>query len=296
MTVGEALKQASTILKRNNIEDPSFEAGLLLSWLLKKDTGYLYSHDDESLDAEACEAFLEAVGRRADHEPFAYITGECEFLSLPFEVNPSVLIPRGDTELLAECALYAMGHETQWFRGPSFKLNPEGQYRVLEVGTGSGCLAVSMAKYVPTCRVDALDISEQALETAQRNAAKNGVADRISFHKIDFLAETLPSLHPYHLLISNPPYIPDSDIPGLMPSVRDYEPYSALAGGEDGLMFYRALSQKAESLLIPSGIIAVECGIHQACSIQRLFAEKNMKTQIFKDLSGIERVVAAQKV
>lgn len=298
ITVKDLLHQAISLLKEKNqqgMEDPSKEAGLLLSWVLKKDLGYLYAHTDYLVDNVQAEFYMSCVRRRAQHEPFAYITGECEFMGMSFFVNPSVLIPRADTELLAEAVICALGYKPFFFNQPCFHLAQKDTYRALEIGTGSGCLAVSAAKHINSLWVEAVDISEAALRTAEANAFRHGVNDRISFIQRDFLDKAAEVHPPYDIIFSNPPYIRASDIPELMPDVRDYEPHTALDGGVDGLAFYKALAQKAHELLLPHGILAVECGFDQAMIISEIFSKKGMKTLCLKDLAGIDRVVMAQK-
>ena len=325
MTMQELLRQGADILKQNHIEDPSREAGLLLSRASGMDLSLLYAHLDRTPDARQIEAYFSAIERRANHEPYAYITGQCEFFSLTFEVNPHVLIPRADTELLAEAAIFALGagglHQSlnRNLNQNMFRLPDKKEYRVLDVGTGSGCLAVSVARYAPSSVVDAVDLSGDALDTARRNARRHHVRDRINFIRADFLKSDLPPLQPrlsdtpdsiapepfapeprqarrYDLIISNPPYIPSGDIPSLMADVRDYEPHTALDGGRDGLAFYRAFAEKARDMLDPDGVLAVECGFDQALAIRELFEGRGMRTLILKDLSGFGRVVAARQV
>jgi len=297
VTIKDLLQQAVGLLKenwKNHREDPSKEAGLLLSWVLKKDLGYLYAHADTRIDNDKADLFLSCVRRRARFEPFAYITGECEFMGLRFNVNPSVLIPRADTELLAEAVIHALGQRSPFLTQPCFSLTPKAAYRALEIGTGSGCLAVSAAKHVKNVRIDALDISEGALKTAHNNAVYHGVDQRINFMRGDFLDKTVRLYPPYDIIFSNPPYIPTAHIPGLMPDVRDYEPHTALIGGEDGLIFYQALADRVSQLLSPQGLLAVECGYDQAQRVALIFSRKGMETLTLRDLSGIERVVLAR--
>lgn len=296
MTIREILSRAGKYLKERNIEDPSKEAGLLLSWLLDKDFGYLYAHDDRDLDGFEAERFWNLIERRGNHEPYAYITGRCEFMSIPFEVNPHVLIPRPDTEVLAEAAIYFLGKQ-EYFR-PEFRslytLPPKPSYTGLDLGTGSGCLAVSIAKLAGNIFFDAVDISRDALETARRNAALNKVDKRINFIESDFLSDSFSSGRKYDIIVSNPPYIPEGDIPSLMASVRNFEPYGALAGGEDGLVFYREIARKAPILLETLGIIAVECGFDQADQVKQIFEKNNFACAVLKDFSGINRTVIAR--
>jgi release factor glutamine methyltransferase len=289
------LKNASEYLAEKNVEDPSLEAGLLLSWLIKKDIGFIYAHPEMILDEKQEKAYLSIVERRGRHEPFAYITGECGFLDYTFHVSPHVLIPRGDTELLAQSALFALGQNPAYFNQDMFRLREQETYKVLDIGTGSGCLAVSIAKDAESVLVDAVDISQDALSIARKNATRYNVENQISFIKADFLDENISLPGEYDLIVSNPPYIPSKDIPSLMNSVRDYEPRTALVAGEDGLIFYRALADRASSLLSRSGIIVVECGYNQGYKVRDIFAYKNMETLLLKDLSDINRVVTARK-
>ena len=295
MILGHLLKRASEYLYERNVEDPSLEAGLLLSWLLKKDIGYIYANPEIVLDNETEENYLSIVERRGRHEPYAYITGECGFLDYTFYVDPNVLIPRGDTELLAQGALYALGQSPAFFNQDMFRLQRGNSYKVLDIGTGSGCLAVSVAKSQASVFVDAVDISSRALNIARKNAKRYNVEDQISFIKADFLDKNFVFPSSYDLIVSNPPYIPLKEIPFLMESVRDYEPHLALAAGEDGLIFYGELADRASFLLSEFGIILVECGYDQGYEISSLFSSKGFKTLLLKDLSGINRVVAATR-
>lgn len=295
MTLGNLLKKASEYLSQRNVEDPSLEAGLLLSWLLKKDIAYIYANPQIVLDNEKEKEYLSIVERRGRHEPYAYITGECGFLDYTFYVDPHVLIPRGDTELLAQGALFALGQSPAFFNQDTFRLKKRDSYKVLDIGTGSGCLAVSIAKSQTSVYVDAVDISAEALNIARENAKRYDVVNQISFVKADFLDKNFVFPGRYDLIVSNPPYIPLKEIPFLMESVRDYEPHLALAAGEDGLIFYRELATRASSLLSEFGIILVECGYDQGYEISKLFSDKDFNTLLLKDLSGINRVVAATR-
>lgn len=293
MTIGDLLKEASEHLKDNNVEDPSFEAGLLLSYVTGRDLSFIYAHPDEVPDSSLIEKYRACVERRGRHEPFAYITGECGFLDLTLYVDRNVLIPREETELLAQSALWTLGKSPAYFKPNLPRLPVKENYRILDVGTGSGCLAVSIARHCEPAFVDALDISNDAIAIARKNAEKYGVENRIDFINADFLNSFVNSAK-YDLIVSNPPYIPEGDIPFLSESVRDYEPYAALAAGKDGLVFYRALAQRASSLLLDHGMIIVECGFDQGQKVREIFSEKGMETVVLKDLAGIDRVVAAK--
>jgi len=295
MTLGNLLKKASKYLAERNVEDPSLEAGLLLSWLIKKDISYIYANPEIVLDDENEKKYFSIVERRGRHEPYAYITGKCGFLDYTFYVDPNVLIPRGDTELLAQSALFALGQNPEFFTQEMFRLKNKSSYRVLDIGTGSGCLAVSIAKGLDSVFVDAVDISENAMNIALKNAKRYGVEDRITFINADFLDKSIALSGNYDLIVSNPPYIPLNEMPYLMESVRNYEPAVALAAGIDGLIFYHEIAERAPTLLSQSGIVLVECGYNQGHKVSEIFSDRGFSTLLLKDLAGINRVVASTK-
>jgi release factor glutamine methyltransferase len=296
MRISRLLSESTRALEEAGIENAAYEAGLIISWTLKKPLTHVYAHTDEEVHRPDRDLVCGFVKRRAKGEPFQYITGECEFMSLRFSVNPHVLIPRSDTEILAEAALFALGCDMPYVRPSMFRLDPGncGEKRVLDVGTGSGCLAVSIAYYAKNARVDALDISDYAIETARGNAARNGVEGRIRFIRADFLHDTGFFREPYDLIISNPPYIAEHEKPDIMPSVRDYEPHEALFAGNGGMEFYERIAALSGELLAKDGIIAVECGLGQAERVGAIFSARGMETCVLNDISGIPRVVAAR--
>lgn len=295
MVLGDLLKEAIRHLKDNKVEDPSYEAGLLLSHVLGRDPGYVYAHPEEEVSNETAGQYRSLVERRGRHEPFAYITGECGFLDMTLFVNRHVLIPREETELLAQSALWALGKTPRYFNRRIPRLPEKGAYRVLDVGTGSGCIAVSLARHCDYIHVDAVDISVEAIAVARKNAEKYGVESRIDFIVSDFLND-FAIKEKYDLIVSNPPYIPEKDIKTLPVSVKGYEPLTALAAGSDGLIFYRALAERARSLLFGQGMIIVECGFNQGREVKGIFSETGMETFILKDLAGIDRIVAAVSI
>ena len=208
--------------------------------------------------------------RRQHNEPLAYILGTQPFLGLDILVTPDVLIPRPETEYMTELVIKKV-------------LGPRSYVRIADVGTGSGCIAVALAKYLPGSFVYAIDSSEKALAVAKANAKKHGVSDRITFLKGHLLE---PLKEKVDLIISNPPYIPTSDIPSLMPDVRDYEPVSALDGGPDGLKFIRELI----SVLSPqSSDLILEFGFNQSPAVLELARHKFPQAEIIKDQFGLER-------
>ncbi len=281
LTVKEALEWAAGILKEKNLETPVKEAGVLLAFVLSKEISWLYAHPQDVLSPILQQKFIESIGQRADGMPFQYISHKQEFMSLEFQVDSNCLIPRADTEILVETAL-------AWMQE-----HPVQPPRVLDIGTGSGAVAVSVAHYCTHAQIDAMDLSAGALRIAEENARHHQVSDRIRFLRADFLSWEPQS--PYAIVLSNPPYIPRNELKDLMPGVRDFEPRMALDGGEDGLMFYRAIALKAGKLLAPGGAVFTEVGIHQAGQVSQLYEKQGLSVRVYKDLAGIDRVVCGEK-
>jgi release factor glutamine methyltransferase len=230
--------------------------------------------DEEPLDF--ADPYRTLVDRRCRREPIAYILGEREFWGLPFEVTPDVLIPRPETELIVEEAL---------------ELFPAGHTPgvILDVGTGSGCLAVALALEFPEARVIATDISEAALGVARRNAATNGVADRIDFRAGDLLE---PVTETADLIVSNPPYVASGDAPGLVPEVREHEPHIALFAGTDGLSLFAKLFPSAARRLSPAGRLIVEVGYDQDDRVAAMAAKYGLTlSHVRQDLQSITRTL-----
>jgi len=277
-TVLKILKWTTDYFAGKDIGSARLEAELLLAATLDLDRVGLYVNFERPLDASELASFREQVQRRAQREPVQYILGETEFWSLTLHVGPAVLIPRADTEVLVEEALTRL----------------EGPARVLDVGTGSGAIAVALAHEKTETTVTALDCSEAALEIARANAERNGVADRLTCVTGD-LAD-LP-LGPFEMVVSNPPYIPSADCEELMPEVRDHEPRLALDGGADGLTAYRQLAAQAGKILVPGGWLLVEVGIDQAADVGALFEAAGLTDITYRDdYSGIPRVVMGKTV
>lgn len=276
-TVLKLLRWTAEYFNGRGIDSARLDAELLLADTLGLDRVGLYLNFERPLQADELAVYREQVRRRAGREPLAYILGRTEFWSLPLRVTPAVLIPRPDTELLVEQALARVA----------------GAARVLDVGTGSGALAIALAHERPECAVTAIDLSAAALAVAADNARANGVAERIDFAEGDLAV--LP-MGPFDLVVANPPYIPHGDLAALMPDVRDFEPRLALDGGADGLDAYRALAGQARRVLAAAGWLLVEVGIGQAAAVQQLFAGAGL-TEVFtaRDLAGIERVVGGRK-
>ncbi len=234
---------------------------------------------EKVLDEEQERLFLEAIARLKQGEPVQYVVGGCEFMSLWFGVNQSTLIPRADTEILVEEIIERMtGREN---------------VEIFEIGTGSGCIAASLAYYLKQARVTAVDISKGALQTAEENARHLGVGDRCTFFECDIMKEFPKFRELPDVVVSNPPYIPKQDILNLDKKVKDFEPISALDGGEDGLDFYRQIVSAAE--LAPNGILAFEVGIGQAEDVADIMKSRFCDIEIKCDIGGIKRVVIGRQ-
>lgn len=272
-TVLKLLKWTTEYFTEKGVESARLEAELLLTATLKMDRVGLYVNFERPLDQDELADFREKVRRRASREPVQYILGETEFWSLPFHVSPAVLIPRADTEVLVE--------ETVKRLSPGMS--------ILDVGTGSGAIAIALAHENPGVQVTALDCSEEALAVAAKNAELNKVADRVECVTGDL--NVLPT-GPFDVIVSNPPYIPTRDWQELMPEVRDHEPRLALDGGTDGLEAYRKLAIQSNQVLVPGGWLLVEVGINQARDVAALFSAAGLtEVGTRDDYAGIPRVV-----
>ena len=279
-TIGRILKWTEQYFKQKNIESPRLDAEVLLSHILGRERIYLYVHFDEPLEPTELARYREAIKQRVQRVPVAYIIGEKEFMGLTFRVTADTLVPRPDTEILVQAAVE--------------RLRAHGEApRFADIGTGSGAICLSVLHFLPKAQADTVDISPAARAVAEENAAALEAADRITFHTGDLLAPLAGQC--YDAILSNPPYIPDSDIAALAPEVRLKEPHTALAGGKDGLDFYRRLTADAPALLKDGGFLAVEVGIHQAAPVAALAVPAFSRTEILKDYAGIERVVIAWK-
>ena len=261
------------------LEDPAAEAELLLALALGESRLFVKTRLDMELSPEALRRFEGFVARRKERCPYAYIAGEKAFLDYTLEVSPAVLIPRPETELLAERA--------------AALLPGDREVLVCDMGTGSGALAVGLAGMLPLARICACDVSPEALAAARRNAAKYGFESRMEFVETDYFSAL--SGRRFDAIVSNPPYIPTGDTEFLMPEVRLYEPRAALDGGADGLDAYRVLFGRGAAHLEPGGFIACETGAGQAERAALIAKEGGFCTEISKDYSGIDRIIIARR-
>lgn len=275
-------------LTQAGVDSPRMEAEVLLAGALGFGREEIYRRPERILNEDEKSVSRDFVGRRVRQEPVAHILGYREFWSLDFKITPDVLIPRPETEILIETLLKLQA-----------KFNAEastGQVRrLLDIGTGSGIIAVVAAREITDCRVTATDLSPDALVVARENADTHDVSDQINFIQGDLFAEVPETL--YDFIVSNPPYIETKRLPDLMPDVRNFEPTAALDGGVDGLDFYRRIISKASDYLKEGGGLVFEIGETQAEAVSRLLcAEDKYETvNVTKDYSGYDRVVSARK-
>jgi release factor glutamine methyltransferase len=286
LTVAEAIYQAAQKLSRAGIANARLDAEVLLSYLLKKDRAWLITHNNDSLDNENHKIFEGAIDRRSRREPLQYIIGKQEFWGLEFTVTPDVLIPRPETELVVESAIKILR-------------SSDGQTTIVDLCTGSGCIAISLAKELGDTRIFAVDTSNQALAVSRGNARKHGVSDRIRFLEGD-LFEPLGELDlrgRVDVITANPPYIRSDDLPRLQPEVRDYEPEIALRAGPDGTEVQHRIVENAPGFLKKNGVLIMEMGMGQAEALKTMAENTGSYTaiEILKDLAGIERVIVAHK-
>ncbi|MEO8678195.1 MAG: peptide chain release factor N(5)-glutamine methyltransferase [Vicinamibacterales bacterium] len=283
MTIRDHLVAAGARLVAAGIHpaEASLDAGLLARGVLGWDRATLLVRELEPPSLDFLDRFTAAIDRRARREPIAYIRGVQEFWGRDFIVSPAVLIPRPETELIVENTLQLPGLD----KLPSL---------ICDIGTGSGCLAISLAKELPQSRLVATDNSAAALEVARANAVRHGVAGRIAFAEGEYLAG---AKGPFHVIVSNPPYVSDEDYATLAPEVHDHEPASALVAGADGLRDIREILNLAAEALMPGGVLLMEIGFDQADVIPlRVGGLPRLALMgIARDLQGLPRVAVVQR-
>jgi release factor glutamine methyltransferase len=284
VTIAAALKDAAAQLSAAGIQSARLDAEMLMAETLRIERSRLYLNSGGALEKAALARFHALVARRAGGEPVSYIIGRREFWSLDFIVTPAVLTPRPETELLVETAIgFARRH-----------LARDRRLRILDVGTGSGAIAIALAEEISAAEVWASDISSDALEVARANARRHDVEQKVRFLGGDLFAPVAEMAGGFDLIVSNPPYIRRDDIAALPRDVRDFEPRLALDGGADGLDYYRRLAREAPRYLSAGGFLAVEIGAGMGEEVARLFAEAGFASvRVDKDLAGNERVVSA---
>lgn len=284
LTIREAIAKAADFFRSKGIDTARLDAELMVGKATGMDRLKLYLNMDRPLDGGERERARELLRRRASREPVAYILGQKEFRSREFLVNPAVLIPRPETELLVDRA-----EEELERRFPEAK----GLYRILEFGIGSGAIAVSLAADLSQARIVATEISEDAAKVARENALKHCV-----HHAVDvrIQADFAGIEGPFHALVSNPPYVDEADKPTLAPEVRDHEPGQALFAEDSGLRHYHFLAREAHRLLHDNGFLLCEVGAGHAPTVAKIGEQNNLREpQLIRDYAGIERIVLLTK-
>ncbi|MDF2801738.1 MAG: hypothetical protein K0S61_1641 [Anaerocolumna sp.] len=271
-TLEEALKEGCLYLSEKNIPDASIDGWLLLSFCCKIDRARFFMNRDSVITDEEYNRYKQLISLRGEHIPLQHLTNEQEFMGLPYYVNEDVLIPRQDTEILVEEVMKVS----------------KGK-KILDICTGSGCIIISLDKLSDIESGVGVDISEKALEVARKNG--KDLDSKVTFMQSDIYSQITGT---YDIIVSNPPYIPSSDIHALMEEVRIHEPIIALDGEEDGLYFYKIISNHIKEFLVPGGYVFFEIGYNQGKDVTGLLKEAGMADiKITKDLAGLDRVVSA---
>lgn len=271
MNLNDLNEKIISILSEAEIKEAELEAFYIIEAVMNLSRPMFFLKKRDEVSEQDVKSCLAIAQKRSEHMPLQYILGTQEFMGLSFKVTPDVLIPRQDTEGLVEEVLKQVK--------PGMK--------VLDMCTGSGCIAVSVAKFAPNVQVSAVDISPKALEVARENAAKNQV--QINFIESDMFTEIREK---YDMIISNPPYIKSQVVTTLMPEVRDYEPHLALDGKEDGLFFYRKLANESGNFLTPGGMLCLEIGYDQGVEVAQLLKQQGFtQVRVEQDLCGLDRNV-----
>lgn len=280
VSIATVLLEASQVLRKAGVSEARREAGSLLAHVIERDRTFLISHAEDLLNERDFESFREVVKRRATGEPLQYITGRQDFYGREFMVSPAVLIPRPETEILVETALSVMNDDATF----------------CDVGTGSGCIAITLLCERPSARATALDISEPALKIARQNAEGLGVTQRLEFLRSDCFDSLSKNDQPFDMVVSNPPYVSADVIPGLQREVKDHEPMVALSPGTDGLSIIRRLLAEAPQFLRKDGFMLLEIGFDQGVAVRELVDVQAWDLiDIKPDLQGIPRIVVLQK-
>jgi release factor glutamine methyltransferase len=288
MQLRAALQAGLKTLLDQHVPSAGLAAELLLMHVAPCDRSHLYTNPEEDLPAEATERYFQLIAERATGKPTQYLTGHQEFWGLDFEVTPDVLIPRPETEHAVETVLDCIARRN---------LGKEASLRVVDVGTGSGCIILALASELPNAQLFGTDISPAALAVAKRNAARLGLAARVQFVEADLLSYFLQgdSLGAFDFVVSNPPYVSNDEINMVQREVRDYEPRLAWGGLEGGNEIYRRLFAQALQVLRPGGSVVVEIGYNKRDAVAALLGAGWSDIEVCPDLAGIPRVVCACK-
>ncbi|MGI6362659.1 MAG: peptide chain release factor N(5)-glutamine methyltransferase [Bacillota bacterium] len=274
------MQRAAATLKEAGIQQPWFEAQLLLCWLLGKTQAEVLARQEDLLTDQQARQYWHLVEQRKKRRPLAYITGVRPFMGWDFHVTEAVLIPRPETEVLVELAVQQVN-----------KHFPGEEVCIADIGTGCGAIGLSLLMLLPTARLCAVDSSPAALAIAKKNAAKFGLQQRVTFFQGDLLSPLEKYRGKLACIVANLPYIPQDEYAALQPEITEYEPRDALVSGEDGLWHYRRLLSKAHHYLVAGGLLLVEIGCCQGREVQEMFRQGGFSPRLAKDLAGRDRVV-----
>ena len=281
-SISQLITQGADVLHQSGVPEARLDAGSLLGYVLRRDRTYLITHSEDVVPECLIEEFQKLIERRSAGEPLQYIVGHQEFFGLDFKVSEVTLIPRPETELLVETALDLLKES-------------DGQF-ICDVGTGTGCIAITLLHQVEAARAVASDVSQEALELAKRNARKHGVEERIEFVWSDCF-DSINERRQFDLIVSNPPYVAETAMTGLQREVRDFEPRVALTPGGDGLAVIRKLVADAPRRVRSGGHLLLEIGFDQRERVLALVQPQFWKLlDVYKDLQGIPRTVALQRL
>jgi len=280
------IRWSTDYFKEKKIKNPRTNSELLLCYTLNMKRLDLYLNYDRPLSQDELTMYKGLIKRRVNHEPIQYIFQETEFMGLPFTVNEHVLIPRHETEILVEKAIEKA--KERW--------NNLLKLSILDIGTGSGNIAVSLAHFLPNAEILSIDISEQALEVARKNSAMNNTTFRTTFIHKSVFEFNENSFRDIHIIISNPPYVSADELDTLEPEVKNFEPQSAYLEGGDGLSFYRKICSVARYWLSPDGLLFFEIGEGMLADVEQIIKGNYLKiSNVTKDYGGIERVICVEK-
>jgi release factor glutamine methyltransferase len=283
MQLKQAVDSAYRLFVENDVPSPRLNAELLLMFVLGRERAFLYAHPERELTADEQSQYDDVIRERARGCPTQYITGHQEFWGLDLLVSPAVLIPRPETEHVVETVLELIREH---------KFDGQGRLRLLDVGTGSGCIALALASELPFAEIHGCDISEDALEIARINAARLALGGKVLFRKSDLLS--VYGGEKFDFVISNPPYVGEADADKVQKQVREFEPRIAVFSGHEGLDIYRRLIPQVQAALRPGGWFVAEIGFSEEAKVRELLTAW-AEIQVTPDLQGIPRVIAARK-
>lgn len=281
MKIGQLLLKAYDILKSVNIDTYMLDSQLLLQKILQKDKLYIILNRDVEVDKEKVDKYFSLIDMRKNKMPVKYILGQCEFMGIEFNIKEGVLIPRGDTEILVEMAIE--------------NIKENGYTEICDVCCGSGAIGVSIGKILDNTKICCYDISDIAYQVTLDNINKFNLGKRVEVYKNDLLTQAIQEERKFDVILSNPPYIKKDVIPTLMDDVKNYEPYIALCGGENGLDFYIKIVEQSLEVLKKGGMIGFEIGHDQKDSVENILINNGFeKITCRKDLAGFDRVIMAK--